>query len=78
MLYLGMVDNFEYFCLNVTVFFFHLKGWGPYAYFHMLEELEAGNSNNTQNQQSAGEHHIGLAGQHHNGRSRNDLESGSV
>jgi hypothetical protein len=60
------------------LFFFQLKGWGPYAYFHMLEELEAGNSNNAQNQQSAGEHHIGLAGQHHNGRSRNDLESGSV
>ncbi|KAM3197922.1 hypothetical protein ACQJBY_073176 [Aegilops geniculata] len=57
---------------------YHHQGWGPYAYFHMLEELEAANSNNAQNQQSAGQHHIGLTGQHHNGRSRNDLESGSV
>lgn len=58
---------------------YHHQGWGPYAYFHMLEELEVGNLNNTQDQHSAGEHHhIGLAGQHHNGRSRNDLESGSV
>lgn len=57
---------------------YHHQGWGPYAYFHMLEELEASNSNNAQNQQSAGGHHIGLTRQHHSSTSRNDLESGSV
>ncbi|KQK02600.1 putative lipid phosphate phosphatase 3, chloroplastic [Brachypodium distachyon] len=56
----------------------HHQGWGPYAYFDMLEELEAGNSNNAQHQQSAGGHHIGVTGQHHNGASRNFLESGSA
>ncbi|KAF0905035.1 hypothetical protein E2562_000845 [Oryza meyeriana var. granulata] len=28
--------------------------WGPYAYFHMLEELQVTNSHNAQNQQSPG------------------------
>jgi len=44
----------------------------------MLEELQAANSNNAQNQQSTGGHHIAMSEQQHNRTSGNDLESGSV
>ncbi|CAD6232581.1 unnamed protein product [Miscanthus lutarioriparius] len=57
---------------------YHDQGWRPYAYFHMLEELQATNSNNAQNQQSTGGHRIAMSEQQHNRTSRNDLESGSV
>uniref|UniRef100_A0A0A8YZ87 Uncharacterized protein n=1 Tax=Arundo donax TaxID=35708 RepID=A0A0A8YZ87_ARUDO len=57
---------------------YHDQGWGPYAYFHMVEELQATNSNNARNQQPTCEHHIGLSGQWHNRTPRNDLESGSM
>lgn len=55
-------------------------GWGPYAYFKMLEELQVANSNDAQNQQSTatGGQHIALSSQEHDRKSRNDLESGSV
>ncbi|CAO2185556.1 unnamed protein product [Urochloa humidicola] len=59
---------------------YHDQGWGPYAYFHMLEELQAANSNVAQNQQSTptGGQHIGLSRVEHDRKSLNDLESGSV
>ncbi|KAJ1282690.1 hypothetical protein BS78_03G071000 [Paspalum vaginatum] len=57
---------------------YHDQGWGPYAYFHMLEELEAANSNDAENQQSTDGRHIGLSGQEHNRTSRNLLASGCV
>jgi hypothetical protein len=55
-------------------------GWGPYAYFHTLEELQAAHSSDVQNQQSAatGGQHIALSRQEHDRKSINDLESGSV
>ncbi|XP_062192599.1 putative lipid phosphate phosphatase 3, chloroplastic isoform X2 [Phragmites australis] len=56
---------------------YHDQGWRPYAYIHMLEELETTSSNDAQNQQSTGGHNIGLSGQR-NRTPRNDLESGSV
>lgn len=66
--------------MNMTVFSFLPPGWGPYAYFQMLEELEAANANDAQNQQSnaTGGQHIALSRQEHDRKSRNDLESGSV
>ncbi|CAM0149389.1 unnamed protein product [Urochloa decumbens] len=62
------------------VFVGGLIGWGPYAYFHMLEELQAANSSVAQNQQSTptGGQHIGLSRLEHDRKSLNDLESGSV
>ncbi|RLN22629.1 hypothetical protein C2845_PM07G01830 [Panicum miliaceum] len=62
------------------VFVGGLIGWGPYAYFHMLEELQAANSNDAQIQQhtATGGQHIGLSRQEHEMKSRNDLESGSM
>ncbi|TVU22015.1 hypothetical protein EJB05_31691 [Eragrostis curvula] len=60
------------------VFVGGLIGWGPYAYFHMLEELQTANSNGAQDQQSTCGHHIGLSEQQNNSRPRNDLESGNV
>ncbi|RLM91317.1 hypothetical protein C2845_PM08G05740 [Panicum miliaceum] len=62
------------------VFVGGLIGWGPYAYFHMLEELQAANSNDAQNQQhtATGGQHISFSRQEHEMKSRNDLESGSV
>ncbi|KAF8705053.1 hypothetical protein HU200_031311 [Digitaria exilis] len=59
---------------------YHNQGWGPYAYFKMLEELQVANSNDAQNHQSTatGGQHIALSSQEHDRKSRNDLESGSV
>uniref|UniRef100_A0A0D9UWJ8 Phosphatidic acid phosphatase type 2/haloperoxidase domain-containing protein n=1 Tax=Leersia perrieri TaxID=77586 RepID=A0A0D9UWJ8_9ORYZ len=41
------------------VFVGGLLGWGPYAYFHMLEELQVANSYNAQSQQSVSGHRVG-------------------
>ncbi|KAK3163837.1 hypothetical protein QOZ80_1AG0008960 [Eleusine coracana subsp. coracana] len=50
---------------------YHDQGWGPYAYFYMLEEFQVANSNGAQNQQSTCE-------QQHCSSIGNDLESGNV
>uniref|UniRef100_A0A0E0MR46 Phosphatidic acid phosphatase type 2/haloperoxidase domain-containing protein n=1 Tax=Oryza rufipogon TaxID=4529 RepID=A0A0E0MR46_ORYRU len=55
-----------------------LLGWGPYAYFHMLEELQVANSHNAESQQSVCGHHVELSRQHNSRTSRNDLEAGRV
>ncbi|KAL6847876.1 hypothetical protein ACP4OV_022004 [Aristida adscensionis] len=59
---------------------YHNQGWGPYAYFHMLEELQVANSHSGQSQHctSTGGRHIGLSVQQDNRTPRNDLESGRV
>uniref|UniRef100_A0A0E0BWV7 Phosphatidic acid phosphatase type 2/haloperoxidase domain-containing protein n=1 Tax=Oryza meridionalis TaxID=40149 RepID=A0A0E0BWV7_9ORYZ len=57
---------------------YHHQGWGPYAYFHMLEELQVANSHNAESQQSVCGHHVELSTQHNSRTSRNDLEAGRV
>ncbi|EEC69905.1 hypothetical protein OsI_00314 [Oryza sativa Indica Group] len=57
---------------------YHHQGWGPYAYFHMLEELQVANSHNAESQQSVCGHHVELSRQHNSRTSRNDLEAGRV
>ncbi|XP_008799302.2 lipid phosphate phosphatase 2-like isoform X2 [Phoenix dactylifera] len=57
---------------------YHTDGWGPYAYFQMLEEPRtSGNATNASNQQPEGSNNNRLPGAHHDNRTEaNDLESG--
>lgn len=55
---------------------FHLVGWGPYAYFQMLEETGAV-ANPTDEQAEDRGPHIGLCDTTHT-RTLDELESGRV
>ncbi|XP_073117553.1 putative lipid phosphate phosphatase 3, chloroplastic isoform X2 [Elaeis guineensis] len=54
---------------------YHTDGWGPYAYFQMMESSRA-NPTNAANQQPEGSSNNELPGAHHDRTEPNDLESG--